>query len=91
MAIVDVTRFPRASAPDDLALDLQEVVAAIELVAGGVARRVRISGLRGPEAVAGVAVARAQEAGVRFVLEPNETGGFTAMVGHLPEMSSQAG
>ena len=84
MAITDVIHLPRPSAADPLELDLQEVLAAIGLVAGGVARRVRVSGLRRPEAIAGVAVARAQEAGVRFVLEPNETGGFTAMVELLP-------
>ena len=87
MAITDVTPFPRASAPDPVESDLQEIVAAIGLVAGGVARRVRISGLRRPEAVAGVGVARAQKAGVDFALEPNETGGFTVMVGREPEGS----
>jgi hypothetical protein len=84
----EITRLPRSSPADLLELDLQEVLAAIELVAGGVARRVRVSGLRRPEAVAGVGVARAQEAGVRFVLEPNETGGFTAMV-ESPERGRQ--
>ncbi|MEO8230320.1 MAG: hypothetical protein ABI628_11250 [Chloroflexota bacterium] len=89
MAITDVTRFPGASAPDPNESDLQEIVAAIGLVSGGVARRVRISGLRRPEAVAGVGVARAQEAGLRFVLEPNETGGFTVMIGREPAGSGQ--
>ena len=84
MVITEITRLPRSSDPDPFELDLQEVLAAMGLVTGGVARRVRISGLRRPEAVAAVAVARAQEAGVRFVLEPNETGGFTAMVEALP-------
>jgi hypothetical protein len=84
MAITDVTSFPGVSAPDPLETDLQEILAAIELVAGGVTRRVRISGLRRPEAVAGVGVARAQEAGVEFALEPNEIGGFTVTVGREP-------
>lgn len=89
MAISDVTPFPRASAPDPVESDLQEIQAAIGLVAGGVARRVRISGLHRPEAVAGVGVARAQEAGVEFALEPNETGGFTVIVRRGAEGTGQ--
>lgn len=85
MAINQAIQFPSPSALDPLEADLQEVLAAIGLVAGGVARRVRISGLRRPQAVAGVAVARAQEAGVRFALEPNETGGYTALVTRPPD------
>ena len=85
MAISDVIRFPGSSAPEPFETDLQEVLAAIGLVAGGATRWVSISGLRRPQAIAGVAVAHAQEAGVRFVLEPNETGGYTAMVRRLPD------
>lgn len=85
MAISDVIPFPSSLALDPLESDLQEILAAIGLVAGGVARRVRISGLRRPEAAAGVAIAHAQEAGVEFVLEPNEIGGYTAMVHRLAE------
>jgi hypothetical protein len=85
VAIRDVIQFPSPGALDPLESDLQEVLAAIGLVAGGAARRVRISGLRRPEAAAGVAIAHAQEAGVEFVLEPNETGGYTALVRRPPE------
>jgi hypothetical protein len=88
MAVTHVTPFPGASAPDPLESDLQEILAAIGLVAGGVARRVRIAGLRRPEAVAGLGLARAQEAGVEFGLEPNETGGFTVVVAREPEEGS---
>ncbi|MGZ8502667.1 MAG: hypothetical protein ACXWWR_00400 [Candidatus Limnocylindrales bacterium] len=85
MAIADVIRFPGARALDPLDPDLQEVLAAIGLVAGGATKWVSISGLCRPQAIAGVAVAHAQEAGVRFVLEPNETGGYTVMVRRLPD------
>lgn len=85
MAIRDVIPFPSPGALDPLESDLQEVLAAIALVAGGVARRVRISGLLRPEAAAGVAIAHAQEAGVEFALEPNETGGYTALVRRPPD------
>jgi hypothetical protein len=84
VAIDDIIRFPGAPAQDPIDADLQEVLAAIGLVAGGAARRVRISGLRRPEAIAGVAIAHAQEVGVHFALEPNDSGGYTAMVGPLP-------
>ena len=49
--------------------DLDEVDAAIALVAQGHARRVRLIGLAHPEAVAAVGLAHAQLAGVGFRLD----------------------
>jgi hypothetical protein len=49
--------------------DLEEVDAAIALVAQGHARRVRLIGLADPEAVAGLGLAHAQIAGVDFRLD----------------------
>lgn len=46
--------------------DLQEVDAAIGLVADGHARRVRLVGLADPAAVAAICLAHAQVAGVEF-------------------------
>jgi hypothetical protein len=49
--------------------DLEEVDAAIALVAQGHARRVRLIGLADPEAVAALGLAHAQIAGVDFRLD----------------------
>lgn len=55
---------PRADDPLDA--ELREVDVAIEMVASGVAVRVRLVGLNGADQIAPVALARAQEAGVEF-------------------------
>jgi hypothetical protein len=49
--------------------DLDQVDAAIAMVADGHARRVRLVGLADPEAVAAVGLAHAQVAGVGFRLD----------------------
>lgn len=65
--------FPRATGdPGERAL--VEVRAAIELVRGGHARRVALTGLDRPEAIAGIGAALAGEAGVRFRLERSVAG-----------------
>ena len=53
--------------------DLREVDSAIAMVTRGAALRVRLVGLHAPDAVAAVALARAQAAGVRFGLERDST------------------
>jgi hypothetical protein len=60
---------PAASERDPLEIALAEIEVAIELVRRGQARRVRLVGLAAAERAAGVGLARAQEAGVRFALE----------------------
>jgi hypothetical protein len=63
------------AADDDLS-------AAIELVAGGHARRVVLVGLTDLDAVAGEALARAQAAGVAFALSRDpRSGALSAVVG----------
>ena len=59
-----------SSEPVDL--DLAEVDAAIAMVASGAATRVRLTGLRQPDDVAGAALARAQAAHVAFELDRSE-------------------
>jgi hypothetical protein len=56
---------------DPFESDVAQVDAAIELVRIGAAVRVRLAGLGGPEALAQVALARAQAADVRFSVERN--------------------
>ena len=60
---------PAAFEPDPLEIALTEIEVAIELVRRGQARRVRLVGLAAAERAAGTGLARAQEVGVRFVLE----------------------
>jgi hypothetical protein len=60
---------PAASERDPLEIALAEIDVAIELVRRGQARRIRLVGLAAAEQAAGIGLARAQEAGVRFVLE----------------------
>ena len=60
---------PAASERDPLEIALAEIEVAIELVRRGQARRVRLVGLTAVEHAAGVGLARAQDAGVRFSLE----------------------
>jgi hypothetical protein len=54
------------SADDPLDADLREVDAAIEMVARGLAVRVRLVGLNDADAIASIALARAQLADVDF-------------------------
>jgi hypothetical protein len=63
----------------DRALD--ELLAAIELVARGVATRVHVTGLAGVDEVAAQALVRAQLAGVRFTLTRDQPDTVTAIVG----------
>jgi hypothetical protein len=51
---------------DELERDLREVDAAIAMIASGAAIRVRLIGLRVPDEVAPVGLARAQAAGIGF-------------------------
>lgn len=57
-----------AAVPDPADRALAELDAAIDMVALGLARRVHVTGLIGLDAVAAVAVSRAQAAGVAFAL-----------------------
>ncbi|MCI0583851.1 MAG: hypothetical protein L0227_13355 [Chloroflexi bacterium] len=63
----------------DRALD--ELIAAIELVARGVATRVHVTGLAGLDEIAAQALVRAQAAGVRFTLTRDQPDTVTAIVG----------
>jgi hypothetical protein len=67
----------------DRALD--ELIAAIELVARGVATRVHVTGLAGVDEVAAEALVRAQLAGVRFTLTRDQPDTVTAIVGPREE------
>ena len=57
------------SRTEPLEHDLAHVDAAIELVLRGQAIRVRLAGLTDPETLASVALARAQAAGLDFVID----------------------
>ena len=60
-------RLPSARTPlgEDL---LEELYGAIDLVAGGAARKIVLAAFPGVESVAADALARAQRAGVRFAV-----------------------
>jgi hypothetical protein len=79
---VEPIPFPRASDPTDEDLDnaLAEVDAAIALVNRGEAVRVRLIGFALAEAVAGLAAAHAQLAGVGFQIERPGVAGAAAMI-----------
>ena len=64
METADLRVVPRADDPLDA--DLREVDIAIEMIARGAAVRVRLVGLSDADAIAPVALARAQLAGVDF-------------------------
>ena len=64
MDTADLYVVPRADEPLDA--DLREVDIAIEMIARGAAVRVRLVGLSDADAIAPVALARAQLAGVDF-------------------------
>ena len=74
--------FPRAVEPTDEDLDraLAEVDAAIALVRGGAAVRIRLIGFALAEMVAGLAAAHAQLAGVRFQVDRAEVAGALAVI-----------
>ena len=57
---------------DPAEADAREVDAAIAMVGGAVARRVRLVGLRDPERIAPVALARAQAAGIQLQVERSD-------------------
>jgi hypothetical protein len=64
--------------------ELADVAAAIQLVASGGARRVTLSGLRRPDAIAPDALALAQASGVQFALHRDRRKGpATIVVGPL--------
>jgi hypothetical protein len=79
---VEPIPFPHASDPTDEDLDdaLAEVDAAIALVTGGGAVRVRMIGFALAEAVAGLAAAHAQIAGVGFQIDRPDVAGAAAMI-----------
>jgi hypothetical protein len=66
---------------DSIEHDLLEIDAAIALVARGIATRVRLVGLKRPEAAAAIGLAHAQLANVSFSLERNPDGGATVTLG----------
>jgi hypothetical protein len=66
---------------DSIERDLVEIDAAIALVFRGIATRVRLVGLIGPEAAAAIGLAHAQLANVGFSLERNPDGGATVTLG----------
>ena len=67
--------------PEAPARTLAELVAAIDLVARGVARRVVVVGEADVDAVAAQALAHAQLAGVRFSLVRDHPGSPLVVVG----------
>ena len=83
MDSASVIAFPRAGHDDDEltvgAAALREIDAAIELVLGGAARRVRLAGLPFVEVVAGTGLARARAAGLGFRLERAEREGVATV------------
>ena len=60
---------------DPLDIDLREIDVAIALVARGAAVRIGLVGLNAPDAVASIALARAQQAGIDFRVD--HAGGAT--------------
>jgi hypothetical protein len=74
--------FPRAAGPSNEELEsaLSEVDAAIALVGGGAAVRIRLIGFALADAVAGLAAAHAQIAGVGFQLDRPEVSGAMAII-----------
>ena len=79
---VEAIPFPRASGPSDEDLEnaLAEVDAAIALVSRGAAVRIRLIGFALAEAVAGLAAAHAQLAGVGFQMDRPEVAGAVAII-----------
>jgi hypothetical protein len=79
---IEPIAFPRALEPSEEDLDnsLAEVDAAIALVRRGAAVRVRLIGFALAEAVAGLAAAHAQLAGVGFQIDRPDVAGAVAMI-----------
>jgi hypothetical protein len=61
--------------------DLVEIDAAIDLVVRGLATRVQLVGLAGPEVAAATGLARAQEAHVAFALDRSSAGAVAVTLG----------
>ena len=82
MEHIEPIAFPRALEPSEEDLDnaLAEVDAAIALVRRGAAVRVRLIGFALAEAVAGLAAAHAQLAGVGFQIDRPDVAGAVAMI-----------
>jgi hypothetical protein len=81
---------PSPVAPDDpAARDLTEIEVAIDLVAAGVASRVRLVSLARPESVAAQGLAEAQAAGVGFALERDGAGAVSLTLGPLVEPAGE--
>jgi hypothetical protein len=81
---VEPTPFPREPSDEELENALAEVDAAIALVQGGAAARIRLIGFALVDAVAGLAAAHAQLAGVGFQLDrPKGAGAVAIIVGPL--------
>jgi hypothetical protein len=77
---VEPIPFPRAPSDEDLDDALAEVDAAIALVTRGGAVRVRLIGFALAEAVAGLAAAHAQLAGVGFQIDRPDVAAAAAMI-----------
>jgi hypothetical protein len=75
MDTAGLLRLPTAE--DQIEADLREVDVAIEMVARGAAVRVRLVGLNEADAIAPIALARAQFAGVDFRVDRD--GGATRL------------
>jgi|SoiMethySBSTD1v2_1073268.scaffolds.fasta_scaffold3823977_1 hypothetical protein len=65
-----IVRLPWVDDPAEA--DAREVDVAIAMVGGKIAHRVRLVGLRDPEGVAPVALARAQAAGLQLGIERSD-------------------
>ena len=77
-----VTRLPTTRASlDPIDRDLAEIDAAIGLVLGGLATRVRLVGLMRPDSTAAVGLARSQAAGIRFEMQHDPAGMTSVTVG----------
>jgi hypothetical protein len=74
--------FPHAAEPSDEELEaaLAEVDAAIELVERGAAVRIRLIGFALADAIAGLAAAHAQLAGVTFQLDRSDVAASLAII-----------
>ena len=79
--------FPLASS-DRHVRDLDEIDAAIAMVAGGVATRVRLVGLGDAAEAAAQGLARAQLAGVAFAIDRPADGQPAIMIGPVEPRSS---
>jgi hypothetical protein len=81
---VEPTPFPREPSDEELETALAEVDAAIALIKGGTVARIRLIGFALVDAVAGLAAAHAQLAGVGFQLDrPVGPGAIAIIIGPL--------